>query len=103
MINGAVGLSSRLPSRTASISGSLEYDIDSGTLRVRITAEASELLLNRERPIRVRLLKDYFSDILKVRLENVSLRYYPAARSGAYSMGFKYRSKCQQIHKHRTD
>ena len=54
------------------------YDIGSGKLRVRITAEVSEQLLNREKPIRVRLLKNYSTDILKVRLENVSLRYYPA-------------------------
>ncbi|GBC71439.1 hypothetical protein HRbin02_01221 [Candidatus Calditenuaceae archaeon HR02] len=53
---GVIGLSSRLPSRKASISGSLEYDIDSGRLKVRRPAEASELLLNRERPIRIRLL-----------------------------------------------
>ena len=44
----------------------------------------------------MRILKDYFSDILKVRLENVSLRYYPAAGSGAYGRGFKYCSKHQQ-------
>ncbi|GBC71061.1 hypothetical protein HRbin02_00839 [Candidatus Calditenuaceae archaeon HR02] len=72
------------------------YDIDSGRLRVRITAEVSEQLLNREKPIRVRILKDYSTDILKVRLENVNIRYYPVARSGAYNRGFKYCSKCQQ-------
>ncbi|GBC70799.1 hypothetical protein HRbin02_00570 [Candidatus Calditenuaceae archaeon HR02] len=44
----------------------------------------------------MRILKDYSTDILKVRLDGLRLRYYPAAGSGAYDRGFKYSSKCQQ-------